>query len=204
MLYEFVTYAHGGLVFAAVIVAALAAWAVFAPDDFREKVSLTGSVFRDSLRGLADEFGPVLATTTGRNSALLAVTGFFGTVMPEAMANSGARAVVFALLVYYLLRTWIGRKRATGPILTPNDLRAFNAPTSETYPAYATAKTATENVGGTYLPANHDALLHGVGLNPQVTITHIIDQAAPEVEKPKKPRARARVNAQAAKRRAAR
>lgn len=124
MLNWLFTFANGALVFVVLPLVLLFAvlWAV--PATRADLIDKAG-IIRGMLDELVREFGPVLMTSTGRNAALLGVTGAFGAFMPAALAENGAKAIIVGALVWYFLRTIEGRKRAAGPILTPLDKNAF-------------------------------------------------------------------------------
>jgi len=118
------TFGNGVLVYVVLPVVVLALLLLAHPATRRDLIEKAGIV-RGMLDELVREFGPVLATSTGRNAALLGVTGALGAFMPAALAENGAKVIIVAALVWYFMRTIEGRKRAAGPILTPMDRNAI-------------------------------------------------------------------------------
>lgn len=127
MFEQYLTAFHGGLVFASVILALVVVLLIIPVTrrDLIAKALIVRDLFVAGANEIANEFGPVLKTSTGRNAALLSLTGVLGTLMPEELAESGAGLLIIGCLVWYTLRTWEGRKRAAGPIETPLDRNAY-------------------------------------------------------------------------------
>lgn len=173
---------------------ALEQWAEAVVQAFRDDPPPLYFLVRNIVRELVAEYGPQLQSSTNRNAILLALTSFFGVVMPPELAARGAAFVVVALTVFYLLRTMAGRKRAAGPILTPSDLgivlaaereaaaargegAEWEANKRELYAAAAEAERATgDEPGAADAPM---ALTIDAGLNVRVAPAKPIAAPAP-------------------------
>lgn len=131
MLHSVLTYGNGFVVYLAALAALACLYAAFAAGrrDLAEKARIVSQMAGQAWREIADEWGPVLATSTGRNSLMLKLAGWFGLFLPAAWSEHGAKLAVATMLVFFWLRTLEGRKRAAGPVVTPRDAKAMEAST---------------------------------------------------------------------------